>query len=95
MFQLKDSIGVERIEKIESEYLSRALKSWEKNPNLLLLGYQAKNYTNDRKERIPIISFVIQPHDDILFEESKENMSMLLQWVGVFLSDSSSCCVPC
>jgi selenocysteine lyase/cysteine desulfurase len=37
-FDLKAAIGADRIERIEQDYLSRAIKEWFDNPNLLILG---------------------------------------------------------
>lgn len=37
-FDLKASVGAERIERIEQDYLSRALSQWAHHPRLLVLG---------------------------------------------------------
>ena len=37
-FDLKASVGAERIERIEQDYLARALSQWAHHPRLLVLG---------------------------------------------------------
>ena len=51
---LKDAIGIEKIEKKELEYTIRALERLSKNPNIVILG--PKNATR----RISIVSFMIK-----------------------------------
>ncbi|MBY9018700.1 MAG: aminotransferase class V-fold PLP-dependent enzyme [Candidatus Lokiarchaeota archaeon] len=54
---LKDAIGISKIEEKELEYISRALKRLQKNKNIEILG------PIDPHKRISIVSFKIK-HDD-------------------------------
>ena len=38
VFQLKEKVGVEEIEKREKNFVSRAIDQWSKNPDILILG---------------------------------------------------------
>ena len=53
-FDLKAAIGTKRIERIEQDYLSRALKEWLPNPNLTILG-------NTKTRRLGVLSLIF--HD--------------------------------
>jgi selenocysteine lyase/cysteine desulfurase len=53
VFQLKDQVGVEAIKEREHDFIERAISSWEKNPNLLILG-------NRNAWRLSIVSFVVR-----------------------------------
>jgi hypothetical protein len=50
-FQIKDAIGVEAIEKRESELLQQTFDRWRDNPNIEILG------NPDPERRISIVSF--------------------------------------
>lgn len=52
-FDLKAAIGPERIERIEQDYLKRALKEWTRHPELLVLGH-----TEGR--RLGVVSLIFQ-----------------------------------
>ncbi|MBU0507749.1 aminotransferase class V-fold PLP-dependent enzyme [bacterium] len=52
-FDLKAAIGAERIERIEQDYLSRALREWTRHPKLLILGLT-------EAKRLGIISLIIR-----------------------------------
>jgi selenocysteine lyase/cysteine desulfurase len=53
VFQLKEAVGVERIREKEHGYITRAIESWSKNPNLHILG-------NKTAWRLSIVSFVVR-----------------------------------
>jgi selenocysteine lyase/cysteine desulfurase len=53
VFQLKDSVGVEEIRTREERFIRRAIRSWEDNPNLEVLG-------NHDAARLSIVSFVVR-----------------------------------
>ena len=59
VFQLKDSVGAKHIEKLEHGFVTRAIKAWQKNPNIWLLG-------NPKLKRLSIISLVIRHGDQYL-----------------------------
>ncbi|WP_138380733.1 aminotransferase class V-fold PLP-dependent enzyme [Luteithermobacter gelatinilyticus] len=52
VFKLKETVGAERIERLEREMVSTALGRWGKNPNIQILG-------NPELPRISIVSFNI------------------------------------
>jgi selenocysteine lyase/cysteine desulfurase len=53
VFQLKEAVGEEVIREREKHFIRRAIASWEKNPNLEVLG-------NRHAERLSIVSFVVK-----------------------------------
>lgn len=53
VFQLKEQVGVDAIRAREHDFIERAIASWEKNPNLLILG-------NRNAWRLSIVSFVVR-----------------------------------
>lgn len=55
--KLKDEIGIEKIEKIEHDYLERAFIRLVHNPSVDILG------NKDPKKRIAIVSFLIKQKD--------------------------------
>ncbi|MBI5058254.1 aminotransferase class V-fold PLP-dependent enzyme [candidate division KSB1 bacterium] len=52
-FDLKAAIGAERIERIEQDYLRRALRQWLPNENLIVLG-------NLESKRLGVVSLIFQ-----------------------------------
>jgi selenocysteine lyase/cysteine desulfurase len=52
VFQLKDAVGHEEIERRERDFTRRAMASWAENPNLQILG-------NPDLWRLSIVSFVV------------------------------------
>ncbi|MBM4356695.1 MAG: aminotransferase class V-fold PLP-dependent enzyme [Deltaproteobacteria bacterium] len=52
VFQLKEQVGTDAIREREHDFISRAIASWEKNPNLRILG-------NRNAWRLSIVSFVV------------------------------------
>jgi hypothetical protein len=59
VFQLKEAVGHEAIAAREHAFIDRAIESWEKNPNLLILG-------NRDAWRLSIVSFVMRHGDRYL-----------------------------
>jgi selenocysteine lyase/cysteine desulfurase len=53
VFQLKEAVGVETIREREEHFIKRAIASWEKNPNINILG-------NRDAWRLSIVSFVVR-----------------------------------
>ncbi len=53
VFQLKEAVGVDVIREKEAALIHRAIASWEKNPNILILG-------NRDAWRLSIVSFVVR-----------------------------------
>jgi selenocysteine lyase/cysteine desulfurase len=53
VFQLKQAVGADTIQRAERSFISRAIASWSANPNIELLG-------NLEAERLSIVSFVVR-----------------------------------
>jgi selenocysteine lyase/cysteine desulfurase len=53
VFQLKQAVGADTIQRRERSFISRAIASWSANPNIELLG-------NLEAERLSIVSFVVR-----------------------------------
>jgi selenocysteine lyase/cysteine desulfurase len=53
VFQLKQAVGAETIQRLEWSFIRRAIASWSANPNIELLG-------NLQAERLSIVSFVVR-----------------------------------
>jgi selenocysteine lyase/cysteine desulfurase len=85
VFQLKDRVGVDVIEKREEDFVHRALKTWGANPNIQVLG-------NPDLPRLSIISFVIRHgklnlHHDFV-------VSLLNDLFGIQSRGGCSCAGP-
>jgi selenocysteine lyase/cysteine desulfurase len=53
VFQLKQAVGADTIQRLERDFIGRAMASWSANPNIELLG-------NLEAERLSIVSFVVR-----------------------------------
>ena len=53
VFDLKNAVGIEAIQALEHDFLSRAMTAWETHPSIQVLG-------NPAAERLSIVSFVIK-----------------------------------
>jgi hypothetical protein len=53
VFQLKQAVGADTIQRRERSFISRAIASWSGNPNIELLG-------NLEADRLSIVSFVVR-----------------------------------
>jgi len=53
VFQLKESVGAEAIRQREHSFIRRAIESWERHPNIEILG-------NREADRLSIVSFVVR-----------------------------------
>ena len=69
VFQVKEMVGSERIERIERHHCEMVFKMLSRNPNISLTGCNRKAYF-DSKRRVPIFSFNIvspfRPEFDIV-----------------------------
>ena len=59
VFQLKQAVGAATIERLEHDFVSRAIKAWQNNPNIWILG-------NPELRRLSIVSLVIRYGDKYL-----------------------------
>ncbi len=53
VFQLKQAVGADEIQRREERFVRRAIESWERHPNLEILG-------NHDADRLSIVSFVVR-----------------------------------
>lgn len=53
VFQLKQAVGADEIERREASFIRRAIASWDANPNIDILG-------NNEARRLSIVSFVVR-----------------------------------
>jgi selenocysteine lyase/cysteine desulfurase len=83
---LKEKIGVDRIERIEAEYTKDFLAKMKRIPNLKMIGRV------DPEEKIPIISFNIQHKDRIL--HPKFVTKLLNDLFGIQSRAGCSCAGP-
>ncbi len=78
VFDLKARIGCERIERLEQDYLKRAVARWRNNPNLLLLG-------NLDIPRVGIVSLVFKGlHHELV-------VAMLNDYYGIQVRGGCMC----
>jgi selenocysteine lyase/cysteine desulfurase len=80
-FDLKAALGAERIERIEQDYLQRALREWLPNPNLFILG-------NPHTRRLGVLS--------IIFKDLHHNLaaSLLNDLFGIQVRGGCMCAGP-
>jgi selenocysteine lyase/cysteine desulfurase len=80
-FDLKAAMGAERIERIEQDYLKRALKEWVKNPGLLILGLT-------RARRLGVVS--------VIFRDLHHNLaaSLMNDLFGIQVRGGCMCAGP-
>lgn len=60
VFQIRDLIGIENIEKIEQNYINKAIDLLSNYPNIEILGDVNNSY------RVSILSFIIKHHNKYL-----------------------------
>jgi selenocysteine lyase/cysteine desulfurase len=53
VFSLKEQVGTDLIRKLEHEWITRAIDSWQENPSIRVLG-------NPEAERLSIVSFLVR-----------------------------------
>jgi len=87
VFEVKDRVGVEVIEKREHELTSRALKSWSANDNIEILG------NPDAAQRVGIMSFNIRD-DEGKYLHHKFVTALLNDLFGIQSRAGCSCAGP-
>jgi selenocysteine lyase/cysteine desulfurase len=85
VFQLKEAVGVNNIEEKERDFVERAITSWEKNPNLQILG-------NRDSWRLSIVSFVVRHGDGYLHHNYVA--ALLNDLLGIQARAGCSCAGP-
>jgi selenocysteine lyase/cysteine desulfurase len=85
VFQLKDAVGVEEIRDREERFIRTAIRSWEENPNLEVLG-------NHEAERLSIVSFVVKHGERFLHHNYV--VAILNDLFGIQSRGGCSCAGP-
>jgi len=85
VFQLKDAVGPERIEALETGFVRRALDAWTGNPAVRILG-------NHEVPRLSIVSFLVRHGDGYLHHNFV--VALLNDLFGVQARGGCSCAGP-
>jgi selenocysteine lyase/cysteine desulfurase len=85
VFQLKEAVGASAITGREHDFVTRAIASWEQNPNINVLG-------SHQAERLSIMSFVIRHEDQFLHHNFV--VALLNDIFGIQSRGGCSCAGP-
>jgi selenocysteine lyase/cysteine desulfurase len=85
VFQLKQAIGAERIQRIERDLVRRAVDAWEAHPNLRVLGSRTA-------PRLSIVSFIVRHGEGFLHHNFV--VALLNDLFGVQARGGCSCAGP-
>ena len=85
VFQLKEAVGTDVIREREHDFIIRAIDSWEKNPNLQILG-------NRDAWRLSIVSFVVRHGTQMLHHNFVA--ALLNDLFGIQARSGCSCAGP-
>ena len=85
VFQLKDAVGEELIERRERSFIERAIDSWSANPKIQILG-------NPAAPRLSIVSFLVR-HGE-LFLHHNFVVALLNDLFGIQARGGCSCAGP-
>ncbi len=85
VFQLKEAVGTDVIRDREESFIQRAIASWERNPNIEILG-------NHEADRLSIVSFVIRHGDRYLHHNYV--VALLNDMFGIQSRGGCSCAGP-
>jgi hypothetical protein len=85
VFQLKDTVGSERIRLLEEGFIRRAIASWAEDPSLEVLG-------NHDADRLSIVSFVVK-HEGVYLHHNFV-VALLNDLFGIQSRGGCSCAGP-
>ena len=85
VFKLKAAVGEENIEKLEHDFVDRAIESWSANPNIQILG-------NKEATRLSIVSFLILRDERFLHHNYV--VALLNDLFGIQARGGCSCAGP-
>ncbi len=85
VLQLKERIGAGTIERLEHDFVSRAIASWSANPHLEILG-------NRTAQRLSIVSFVVRHGEKLLHHNYV--VALLNDLFGIQARGGCSCAGP-
>ncbi|MFB6371837.1 MAG: aminotransferase class V-fold PLP-dependent enzyme [Bradymonadaceae bacterium] len=85
VFQLKEAVGHDEIERREQQFIEQAIERWSSHPNLEILG-------NPEAWRLSIVSFVVR-HDDAYLHHNFV-VALLNDLFGIQARGGCSCAGP-
>jgi len=85
VFQLKEAVGHETIERLEGEFIERAIDRWSDHPNIEILG-------NHDAWRLSIVSFIVSRGDQYLHHDFV--VALLNDLFGIQARGGCSCAGP-
>ncbi len=86
VFQLKDAVGVETIQKYEHRFIRRAIENWSLNPDIRVLG-------NHDRWRLSIVSFMIR-YDETRYLHHHYVVALLNDVFGIQARGGWQCAGP-
>lgn len=89
-FAVKQAVGDRKIEELESELAARAIRSWESDKRIVMIGHDRKGYKLDH--RMTILSFNIRFGDRLL--SAHFVISLLNDVYGIQARSGCSCTGP-
>jgi selenocysteine lyase/cysteine desulfurase len=87
VFQLKQAVGADTIQRLERSFIRRAIASWSANPNIELLG-------NLQAERLSIVSFVVRDDGGPRYLHHNFVVAVLNDLFGIQSRGGCSCAGP-
>ncbi len=85
VFQLKRAVGEQLIEKLESNFVRRAIEHWEQHEKILVLG-------NKNAQRLSIVSFIVRHEERFLHHNFV--VALLNDLFGIQSRGGCSCAGP-
>ena len=86
VFHLKQAVGARTIEKLEGDFVARAIARWSRNPHIRILG-------NLGAQRLSIVSFVIRHGEDRVLHHNFV-VALLNDLFGIQARGGCSCAGP-
>ena len=86
VFQLKEAVGHEAIERRERGFINRAIEAWSQNPNIQILG-------NQDRWRLSIVSFMVRWGDEGFLHHNFV-VALLNDLLGIQARGGCSCAGP-
>ena len=87
VFQLKEAVGVDAITRREHDFVTRAIDSWDADPNIVVLG-------SHDAERLSIVSFVVRHGPDGKYLHHNYVVALLNDLFGIQSRGGCSCAGP-
>ena len=87
VFQLKEAVGSDEIERREQDFITRAIARWSAHPKIRILG-------NPHAHRLSIVSFVVQCPDNGQYLHHNFVVALLNDLFGIQARGGCSCAGP-